>query len=296
MKNRILSLGIIALSIFTTLTACRKDDGITTGTTTGTTTDTTTGTTTGADPNFSIVANNDPGFSSFTKKVVVFGIDIYAASGVEDAKLLHAANVMAQYLDNNEDGTIDNQLVLDKMIENKAFLMIWKNQSDMNINPPSGRVGQDLGNDETNPSFVANGLTGQFDASLEEVLHLVNNAGHSYAYPTVFGQNEGSQVANAMDIARGGKFLTIPSSYPANAWYTYSDQTCAYGDCQIIEYMYWSLTSILGAQTNRLSEIQNEWKLNTKTKVQNTDPTIYAIMTNPTYKMPTVLPDGTYKH
>ncbi len=289
MKKSILSLSfsIIALSIFA-MTSCNKDDDTTTATSINP----------GNDPNFTIVANTDTGFTSFNRKVVVFGIDIYAASGVEDAKLLHAVNVMAQYLDNNEDGTIDNQLVLDKMLENKAFLVIWKKQSDMNMNPPNGRVGQDLGNDETNPTYVSSGLTGRFDAALEEVLHLINNAGHSYAYPSVFGQNESSELANAMDIARGGKFLTIPSSYPANAWYTYSDQTCEYANCQTIEYLYWSLTSILGAQATdeRLSEIQNEWKLNTKEKVKNTDKAIYAILTNPTYKMPTVLPDGTYKH
>ncbi len=289
MKKSILSLsfGIFALSIFA-MTSCEKNDTTTTATSINP----------GNDPNFTIVANTDTGFTSFNRKVVVFGIDIYAASGVEDAKLLHAANVMAQYLDNNEDGTIDNQLVLDKMLENKAFLVIWKKQSDMNMNPPNGRVGQDLGNDETNPTYISSGLTGRFDAALEEVLHLINNAGHSYAYPSVFGQNESSELANAMDIARGGKFLTIPSSYPENAWYTYSDQTCEYANCQTIEYLYWALTSILGAQATdeRLSQIKNEWKLNTKAKVQNTDKAIYAILTNPTYKMPTVLPDGTYRH
>ena len=132
----------------------------------------------GKDPNFNIVPNNDIGLSSFNKKVIVFGIDLYAVREVEDAKLLHAANVMAQYLDNDEDGLIDNQLVLNKMLENKAFLVMWKKEKDLNIRPPSGRIGQDLGNDETNPSFVSNGNTGRFDATLEEVLHLINNAGH----------------------------------------------------------------------------------------------------------------------
>jgi len=249
----------------------------------------------GNDPNFTIVAHNDAGFSNFNRKVVVFGIDIYAVAGVEDAKLLHAANVMAQYLDNNEDGTVDDKTVLDKMIENKAFMVMWKTENDLNMSPPSGRLGQDLGNDETHPNFVANGKTGAFDASLEEVLHIINNAGHSYAYPQAFGQNQGSELANAMDIARGGQFLSIPSTYPANAWYTYDDQTCDYASCQTIEYLYWALTSMLGAQENRLNDIQNEWKLNTRALVQSTDAAIYTLLTNPTYKMPTVLPDGTYK-
>ena len=66
----------------------------------------------------------------FNKKVSVFGIDIYAVPKVEDSKLLHAANIMAQYLDNNEDGIVDNSLVLDKMLENKAFVIMWKSESD----------------------------------------------------------------------------------------------------------------------------------------------------------------------
>ena len=249
----------------------------------------------GNDPNFKIIDHSDQGFSSFNRKVVVFGIDIYAVSAVEDSKLLHAANVMAQYLDNDEDGSIDNQLVLDKMLENKAFLVMWKNENDLEIDPPFDRIGQDLGNDETVPLFVLNGKMGSFDASLEEVLHLVNNSGHSYAYPQVFGQIIGSELANAMDIARGGQFITIPDSYPENAWYTYDDETCGYADCQTIEYLYWALTSMLGAQENRLNEIDNEWRLNTPELLQSSDTTVFSLLTNPEYKMPTQLPDGTYR-
>ncbi len=248
----------------------------------------------GNDPNFTIVANNDGILSNFNRKVVVFGIDIYAVSAVEDAKLLHAANVMAQYLDNDEDGNVDDQVVLDKMLENRAFMVMWNDENDLN-EFPSGRLGQDLGNDETNPSYVSSGKTGRFDASLEEVLHIINNAGHSYAYPQIFGQGQGSELANAMDIARGGQFISIPSSYPSDAWYTYDDHTCDYASCQTIEYLYWALTSMLGAQENRLEEIEHEWRLNTRDLVESKDTVIFQILNNPTYKMPTVLPDGTYR-
>jgi hypothetical protein len=251
----------------------------------------------GNDPNFTIVPNNDGVLPSYNRKVVVFGIDIYAVPAVEDTKLLHAANIMAQYLDNNEDGTVDDQLVLDKMLENRAYMVMWASENDLNNSFISGREGQDLGNGETNPTYVSSGLTGRFDAALEEVLHIINNAGHSKAYPNAFGQNVDSELADAMDIARGGQFMTIPNPYPASAWYTYDDQTCDYASCQTIEYLYWALTSMLGAQATdaRLAEINNEWTLNTRQKVQDTDTAIYALLTNPTYKMPTVLPDGTYR-
>lgn len=248
----------------------------------------------GNDPNFTIVENNDRGLNSFNRKVVVFGIDIYAVPAVEDERLLHAANVMAQYLDNNEDGTVDDQLVLDHMIANKAFLVMWSVESDLDIDPPSDRIGQDLGNDETNPHYVSGGKIGRFDATLEEVLHIINNAGHSYAYPSAFGQYAGSDLANAMDIARGGQFLSIPDDYPDDAWYTYDDETCDYASCQTIEYLYWALTSIIGAQETRAEEIGHEWSLNTKALVERTDNAIFQLLNDTQYKMPSVLPDGTY--
>ncbi len=248
----------------------------------------------GDDPNFTIVSHTDEGLSKFNKKVVVFGIDIYAVSQVEDAKLLHAANLMAQYLDNNEDGTPDNQAVADKLVEEKAFMVMWKKENDLNINPPNNRLGQDLGNDETNPNYVSNGFTGRFDAALEEVLHIITHAGYAKVYLTIFGEKQGTSIANAMDLARGGQFTSIPNNYPAEAWYTYDDKTCEY-NCQVTEYHYWALTSILGAQQNRLDEIGQEWKLNTKEKVQNKDATVYELLTDPQYGFPTVLPDGTYK-
>ncbi|MDN5213139.1 hypothetical protein QQ020_13815 [Fulvivirgaceae bacterium BMA12] len=249
----------------------------------------------GNDPNFTIVANKDAGFGGFNRKVEVFGISIYAVATVEDVKLLHAANLMAQYLDNNEDGVVDNPKVLAAMKDNKAFLVMWKKESDLdNLEPPSGAEGQDLGNDETVPGFVSGGKAGQFDAALEEVWHIITHAGYASAYPDVFGESAGTSLSNAMDIARGGNFTTIPNPYPSGAWYTYDDATCDY-NCMVTEYIYWAMTSILGAQENRLNEISQEWDLNTEALVQSTDVAIYQLLTDSQYKFPTVLPDGTYK-
>jgi len=242
----------------------------------------------GNDPNFTIVAHTDAGFTATNRKVDVFGIPIYAYSDVEDSKLLHAANLMAQYLDNDEDGSIDNLALLKALTSNNAALFMWKSESQINLNA------QDLGADESIPSWHTNGHTGRFDAALEEVWHVITHTGYANAYPTIFGENAGTSLTNAMDIARGGNFTTIPNPYPANAWYTYDDQTCEY-DCMSAEYVYWAMSSILGAQENRLSEISQEWDLNTSTLVQTTDTAIYALLTDPQYKFPTVLPDGTYK-
>ncbi len=155
-------------------------------------------------------------------------------------------------------------------------------------------MGQDLGADETVPSWHTNGHTGQFDAAIEEVWHIITNGGHERAYANVFSSQIGSQISKAMDVARGGNFQSPPANYPANAWYTYDDTTCDY-NCQVGEYLYWVMSSILGAQENRLGEIDNEWRLNTREKVKNTDTMAWEIFTDPTCKLPIKLPDGTYR-
>ena len=249
----------------------------------------------GNDPNFNIVINSDIEYIGFNRKVMVFGIAIYAVPGIDDKRLLHAANIMAQYLDNDENGIVDNELVLEKMLANNAFMFMWNSESDFNnITMPDNAIGQDLGNDETVPEWHTNGQIGRFDASLEEVWHIITSTGYAYAYPDVFGEETGTSLSNAMDIARGGNFTTIPNPYPSEAWYTYDDETCTY-ECMNTEYIYWAMTSILGAQTNRLDEISQEWDLNTVELVQNNDTAVYALLTNLEYKFPIILPDGTYR-
>jgi len=291
MKNYLKFLSLLSITLLLSCASCSKDDSVLTPIP-----NTTEGINTSADPNFIVVANTDTEFSGLSKKVTVFGIPIYAVSTVDNTKLLHAANLMAQYLDNNEDGTIDNQAVVDAMLTNNAFMIMWKSESDFNtVSMPDNATGQDLGNDETIPVWHTNGHTGQFDAALEEVWHIITHAGYASAYPTVFGEGAGTSLSNAMDAARGGNFTTIPTPYPNGAWYTYDDATCEY-DCMTTEYIYWAMSSILGAQENRLGEISQEWDLNTNALVQSTDAAVYALLTDPQYKFPTVLPDGTYMH
>ena len=231
----------------------------------------------------------------FAKKTSVFGISIYGTTQTPDEAMLHAANVMAQYLDNNEDGEPDNQLVVEHMLEKSATLIMAKDADELEplfAQIPASDALQDLYASEV---AINGAAEGKFDATIEEVLHLITHVGYAGVYPDVFGEAIGTTLANAMDIARGGQFETIPASYPDSAWYTYDDETCNYS-CMATEYTYWSLTSILGAQNfdGRFEQIKNEWQLNTLEKVQNQDPTIYALLTDEQYALATILPDGDY--
>ena len=62
----------------------------------------------------------------------------------------------------------------------------------------------------------------------------------------------------------------------------------------IIEYHYWAMTSLLGAQADpeRCAQIAVEWEPCTPELLKEMDPAVYALLTDPKYKMPTVLPDG----
>jgi len=229
---------------------------------------------------------------SFPVSADVFGIKVRATSSTDSEKVLHAANVMAEYLDNNEDGVADNALVVERMISEGATLIMAPTEASLE------RAAQGI---EQSDSFQAlfgsetfpNNQGEQFDATIEEVLHLITHVGYAKVYPEIFGEQVDSVIADAMDVARGGRFETIPTNYPEGAWYTYDDSTCDYS-CMVTEYTYWALTSILGAQENRLEDIQNEWTLNTREKVRTQDPAVYAILTDPQYGLATSLPIGEY--
>jgi hypothetical protein len=243
--------------------------------------------------------STEPDVPSFTKQVEVFGIRIYATATAPDEKLLHAANVLAEFLDNDEDGAPDNPRVVGALLQKKAILIMTKDSGeaweaihdDLHYVFPDG-VYHDQFADETIPNAIDQGI---FDGCWEETLHLITRIGYGDAYPSVFGLRSGTEIAAAVNLARGGHFENVPEKYPDDAWYTYYDETCRYG-CQINEYMYWALTSILGAQDKpgRLEQIGEEWPLNTKEKVREGDPAIYALLTDPKYNFPTVLPDGKY--
>ena len=250
----------------------------------------------GNDPNFTIITNNSKGFELFNRKVLVFGIPIYAFKEVEDSKLLHTANLLAQFLDNDENGVIDNLDVYDQIIANKSFLFLWKLIEERDsFTTPNGFSGKDISADAISPIWHSNGHTGTFDLAIENVWYLITTKGYEKAYPTVFNAQANSEISEAMDVARGGNFINPPTTYPTGAWFTSTDVSCDYA-CQISKYNYWILSSKLGAQENRLSEIENEWKLNTSTKLQTTDVKAWTIFSNTAYMLPTNLPDGTYKH
>ncbi len=241
----------------------------------------------------------------FTKYINVLDcIEIYAESTISDEKVLHTAAITAELLDNNEDGVIDDINVETILSNKKTIMPIFSfegsNAEDVlfsnfdileeNYNYCAGAV---LYNDEISPE---NPGIWSYDASVEEILHTINACAHIEIYPDVFGLNpNSSQMTDAMDIARGGQFLNIPSYYPEEAWYHYDDWTCDY-QCMAMEYLYWSIVANMGLLDNNMvcNGISDEWELCTQEDFQNIDVNMFAILLNPDFKIPQMAPDGNY--
>ena len=74
---------------------------------------------------------DEPSVSGFSKSVQVFGVVIRATENVPDVKVLHAANIMAEYLDNDEDGTPDNLHVVNEMVRQGATLIMVRDENEL---------------------------------------------------------------------------------------------------------------------------------------------------------------------
>ena len=254
------------------------------------------------DLSFVIIPNPDrsnAAFSDFDRKTEVFGLGLYAEQGVQDAQLLHAAHIMAELLDNDEDAIIDDASLLEQLQQSQACMPIFASEGSaaemtMFDNYDGSGIGavlyaQEV--DENNPG------TWGYDASVEEIMHTINSVGHVAVYPEAFRlEPDSSLLSDAMDIARGGQFEDVPSEYPESSWFHYDDETCDY-ECMAIEYMYWAQVAWMGLLNDDsiCSGISNEWELCTPPSFQEKDTAMHAVITAQEYLLPQNAPDGAYE-
>ena len=228
----------------------------------------------------------------------VFGIRVLGTEDVEQERFNHAANVLKQYLDNNQNGKPDSKKLVRKLKRNNAAMTLFENEAELEnfLESHEHQIDnaqlnfQDLYNDEI---ITASDNSTQFDATLEEVFHLICDYGYSQINPKTFGYSKDSIIGQLMTEARGGHFRKTPNKYPKTAYYTYEDKHCDY-ECQITEYLYWGVTSMLGGQDRpgRYNEIKEEWRLNTPEKIKARAPELYELLSDPKNGLPTILPDG----
>ena len=242
----------------------------------------------------------------FDRYVEVFGVHVVATPSTDADKVRHAATILAEWIDNDEDGAPDDPAAHAALVEGGAFLVMPATEREMErlhrridfeaLEEAGFHIGQDLYGEETFPTGPPHVMVrGRFDAALEEVLHLVST-GWVEAHPEALGYRPGSRLTDAMDRARGGRFRRVPRRYPEAAWYHYDDRTCDY-ECMAAEYLYWALTSHLGGQAfpGRAEEIAIEWECPTPELLAARDPAVVELLTDPALPLPRVLPDGEYR-
>ena len=199
-----------------------------------------------------------------------FGISICSLSSIPLRYHSHAENVLHDLLDYNNDLVPDNKKVLTEMLSNQAVFLVLSEEEELEL------YERKSGNHSNftlvyTEEMVLNDVP-QFDATIEEALHLVTAEGYSKAYPGFFGEFQGSKISTFLDIARGGYFSEVPKRYPVEAYFTYYDRTCDYG-CQITEFLYWAITTLRGQQKHnwRDYEIEEEWRPETREKLLKLD-------------------------
>jgi hypothetical protein len=235
-----------------------------------------------------VIPEGDPMYGvGFHHCMKVFGASMWAVEKFSEPLLRHVASIAAEYLDNNEDGIVDDPAMNAALVDNYAAMYLIDefdkfSKFDMSDSSAIHRmkitVAQHSG--ETHPQAL---LTG--DVTLEEVLHLIQAAGYGFAYPdlraqTATGSLPNNLLTDAMKISQqNGDYLRFDGAAGS-------------------EFFYWGVTTLMGAQSVPGSHCRQgrgtEWKLCTPEELQARNPMFYALLTNPLYKLPTRLPNGRY--
>ena len=241
---------------------------------------------------------------TFSVFIDVFGIYVIGTSGVPDGYLSHTANVLAQYLDNDEDGVPDDSEVLDVLTRNNFVVPVWTENGQESFwesargTPCEDNISMAASMYYDSDQWALGGLQAarSWDTNLEEVWHIVS-VGWYEAYPEFFGDEPGSRLSTAMDTARGGHFQHIPDSYPEGSWYAYHDDTCDYR-CQIHEYFYWLLMANIGALdpsiSDKCDDSRHEWHVCSKAELEDVDALAYGLLNQHGFNLPTRIPTGAY--
>jgi len=253
------------------------------------------------------------------KYTKVFGVPVFAHTTVSDAKFQHVASIMAEWLDNDEDGCVDTPIILKHLVgktsnEVTAYAVVKSNKAKADWYAPFDKknlvCSAPQAEFETEPKCT--GLKGSnvcSDATLEEVWHIIQGQGYAPAFKKQFWmgtrddlatkyKNVNSTLVTLLDAARGGipRVPAVPkgAKFPAKAYYTYDDKSCKFS-CQAIEYWWWSTAAYTGLIKNR-SAVKKEFKYYLPEEFKAKDPKMHALITDRTkgYKLPNRPPNGKY--
>ena len=213
---------------------------------------------------------------AFDKSALIFDtLLICATIQVPVDKLKHAANIAAEWLDNDMDGIVDDPNLLLKMKEESPPVVFMSSNGFPTFNGLlttvkifnafDGYTIQDLYASETNPDEA-----GIRDASQEEIHHVIMNSGYQKLVPDIFSENRNSN----------SKLYNIWKYCNDNGYYSYNDPTCN-DSCKVTEFVYLATAAYFNTGSSdditALDLASNELTLKTKQELNNTIPDIITI-------------------
>ena len=220
----------------------------------------------------------------YDKSAVVFdAVVICGTSGVSQDKLDHASAVAAQWLDNDQDGVVDEPRLLAQLEMTEPAVLMTENGIGVwsgirTLIAKRGIAGtQDLGAQETNP----NG--GRRDAAPEEIHHVIMNNGWQRLLPDTFSEvdADNSVLRQAWQQAETEEL------------YSYDDPTCD-STCKVTEFVYLATAAYLGSDADLQTD---ELRIQDQQQLRESAPTVVEIFESSDYTYPLIMwPDGNYPH
>ena len=220
----------------------------------------------------------------FVKSAVVFdAVTICGTKSVPDDKLSHAAQVAAQWLDNDQNGRADEARLLATLRDNRPVLVMsargFRSRAiDKIMDRLDQRIGQDLAADETAPA-----RRDERDASQEEIHHLIVNAGWMPLAPQLFSDRRAMRSA----------LYAAWQEAERKRLYDYDDRTCD-DSCKVVEFFYLATAAYLGSA---IDVAHDELRVKTRTDLKQKLPQVTAVIETKDYAYPRQMwPDGRYPH
>ena len=267
-----------------------------------------------------MIPEGDPLYGIFQKCMKVFGTSLLAFDTYPDDTMVHVATVTAEYLDNNEDGFVDNMAVNMALQQNHASYWLGEDAPGGNADPPPkmaaikdrrevqyirhrtdffyGPGSMHVDNSNPGGTWCGTPCGQRGDGEvLEHVPELIQKAGYATAYPSDFGSARGSTLGTALQAARGGYCCEgDPAVYPESAWFI--ERGHPY-DGSFVEYFFWGLATHLGmlgdVSPGVCARIADAWKACTRADFIAKDTILHSLLTNPRFSLPTKAPNGSYR-
>ena len=251
--------------------------------------------------------------NGLTSYVEVFGIRLYMSFDLDEEYLQYAANVLAGYIDNDEDGQVDDEGMLaavDQTYCRHFYISTYEFDKGADGNGGLKAIDSDFRDSFCSISRYQSSNSGAFQYSVREELHHGLAKYWDHAYPSVTGAygsnwNEGdSELINALHDAHGNceraadcgptqDCTDYSCSYSENSceWiegsctgvYHYAEIDCG-GSCWTHEGLWHGYATIAGIYDNsyQRSNMSSEWGVFSEDAMKsNADASmLYRLLTN----------------